>query len=271
MECSVFTNENGEDLIDSEPLIVRITVLTKLKSFVVWLIPLPFLFLKENRSRKALWIFLPYYAWLGIALGLNAGLGGVGELLAPLLATLCLLFLIGQRCQRWNGGLVLLAAVLLAALVLLGGYFIGQFESGPYAAAGSAVLFLLALLSTLLARLCCRRRYGALRFSLFLSAFVLLVTLLAAVGIAALKFLQFGGESFADVAWMLAGMVVSSLPIGLAVDLLLLSFLAVPFSTGFYGSRLRGLLKVAPAVPPGMQPQWASKLEPEKHREGRTP
>lgn len=250
MECSVFTNEGGDDLIGSEPLIVRITVLTKLKSFVVWLIPLPFLFLKENRSRKAPWILLPYYAWLGIALGPSAGFSGMGELLVPLLATLCLLFLVGQRCQRWTGGAVLLAAVLLAALTLLGGYSIGQFENGPYSAVGAAVVFLLALFSVLLARRCCRRRYSALRFSLCLLASVLLLTLLAGVCIALLMVPQFGEEDFAGAAWMLAGAAVSGLPIGLAVDLLLLSFLAVPLSTGFYGLRLRGLLKVAPAVPP---------------------
>lgn len=231
-------------------MIIHITVLTKLRSFVVWLILLPFLFLKENRAWKALWIFLPYYVWLGIATGLSAGFSGMGDVLVPLPATLCILFLIAQRCQRWSGGLVLLASILLAALTLLGGYFIGQFANGLYAMVPAAVLFLLVLVSTLLARRCCRRRYRALRFALFLLAFVLLLTLLAAVGVASLAYLQFSEEGLAGLALMLAGVVMSSLMIGMAIYMLLLSFLAVPFSTEFYGIRLRGLLKVSSAIPP---------------------
>ena len=254
MECSVFFSEDGDDLIGSEPLIIHITVLTKLRNFVVWLILLPFLFLKENRSRKALWIFLPYYAWLLIATGLSAGFSGIGDVLVPLPATLSILFLIGQRCQRWSGGLVLLAAILLGALTLLGGYFIGQSANGLYATVGAGVLFLLVLVSTLLARLCCRRRYSALRFALFVLAFVLLLTLLSAVGIASTMYLQFNDEGLAGLAMILAGVVMSSLMTGTAIYMLVLSFLAVPFSTEFYGVRLRGLLKVSPPVPPAPPP-----------------
>jgi hypothetical protein len=254
LECSVFFNEDGDDLIGSEPLVIRITLLTKLRSLVVWLILLPFLLLRENRSWKALWIFLPYYGWLGMAAGLSVVLHGMGDLLIPLLATLGILFLVGQRCQRWSGGRVLLAAILIAVATLLGAYAIGQFTNGLFSAVGSAVLFLLVLVATLLARLCCRRRYGALRFALFLLAFVLLLTLLAAAGFASLMYLQFSEAGIAGLAMMLAGVVISSLLAGFVLYLLLLSFLAVAFSTEFYGLRLRGLLKVAPAVPPVAPP-----------------
>ena len=250
MECSVFFSEDADDLVGSKPLIIHITVLTKLRNFVVWLILLPLLFLKENRSRKALWIFLPYYAWLGIATGLSAAFSGMGDVLVPLPATLCILFLVGQRCQRRSGGRVLLAVILLAMLTLLGGYFIGQFANGLYTTVGAAVLFLLVLVATLLARLCCRRRYSALRFALFLLAFVVLLTLLSAVGVASLMYMQFNDNGIAGLALMLMGVVMWSLMTGAAIYMLLLSFLAVPFSTEFYGLRLRGLLKVSPAIPP---------------------
>jgi hypothetical protein len=250
LECSVFFSEDGDDLIGSEPLIIHITVLTKLRNFVAWLILLPLLFLKENRSWKALWILLPYYAWLGIATGLSAVFSGMGDVLVPLPATLCILFLVGQRCQRWSGGLVLISFILIAVLTHLGGHFIGQFAHGFAAAVGSAVLFLLVLVATLLARLCCRRQYSALRFALFLLAFVMLLTLLAAVGIASTVYLQFSDEGIAGLALMLMGVVMSSLVTGTAVYMLLLSFLAVPFSTEFYGVRLRGLLKVSSGSPP---------------------
>ena len=249
MECSVFFSEDGGDLIGSEPLIIHITVLTKLRNFVVWLILLPFLFLKENRTRKALWIFLPYYAWLLIATGLSAAFSGTGDVLVPLPTTLCILFLIGQRCQRWSGGLVLGSFILIAVLAHLGVYFIGQFVHGVAAAVGSGVLFLLVLVAALLARLCCRRRYSALRFALFLLAFVILLTLVSAVGIASLMYLQFSDEGLAGLAMMLAGVVMTSLMTGAAIYMLVLSFLAVPFSTEFYGVRLRGLLKVSSAIP----------------------
>jgi hypothetical protein len=250
LECSVFFNEDGDDLIGSEPLVIRITLLTKLRSLVVWLILLPFLLLKENRTWKALWIFLPYYAWLLMATGLSAVSSGMGDLLIPLLATLGILFLVGQRCQRWSGGLVLLAVLVLAVATHLGAYALGQFTNGLFSAVGSAVLFLLVVVATLLARLCCRRRYSGLRFALFLLAFVLLLTLLAVVCVVSLMYLQFNEAGIAGLAMMLAGMAISSLLAGGVLYLLLLSFLAVPFSTEFYGLRLRGLLKVAPAMPP---------------------
>ena len=256
MECSVCFSEDGDDLIGSEPLIIHITVLTKLRNFVVWLILLPFLFLKENRSLKALWILLPYYVWLLIATGLSSVFSGLGDALVPLPATLGILFLAGQRCQRWSGGLVLVATILLAGLTLLGGYFIGQFANGLYATVGAAVLILLVLVATLLARLCCRRQYSGLRFALFLLAFVLLLTLLSAVSMASFMYLQFSDEGIAGLVLMLAGVVMSSLMAATSIYMLVLSFLAVPFATEFYGIRLRGLLKVtsAPAIPPPPPP-----------------
>lgn len=256
MECSVFFSDDGEDPIGSEPLIVRITLLSKVKDFALWVILLPLLLLRENRARKALWILLPYYFWMALVAGAGMlagafGLGAAAGTLSPLLVFLGGFLLIGQRIQRWNGWLVLLAAILFSALVH--GIWIWSDPVDPvyYFGIASAVLSLLVLVSFVLTRLCCRRRYGAVKVPLFL----LLWTLVACVGvllaIAVGMSMSFDemGMGGTKILLMLAGMAVWFTAIGFAIYLVVLSFLVVPLSTEFYRSRLCGLLKLKRDVP----------------------
>lgn len=250
MECSVFFREDGEDPIGSEPLIVRVTLLSKVQGFAFWVILLPLLFLKENRACKAGWIFLPFYAWMGLVAGAIAwtgphGLGDVCGMLVPLQAVLAGLFLAGQRIQKWNGWLVLLAVIVFATLVHGVWMWIGPVENALYFASASSILFLLILVSFLLARLFCRRRYGGLRLSMGLLAAALLVSVLPMAVIA----MVFRGAFWGGIGTMLAEMAIPSLLAGLIIYLLLMSFLAVPLSTEFFRSRLCGLLKLRRNVP----------------------
>ena len=248
LECSIFYNEEGGDPFASEPLIVRVTLLSKLKGVAFWMILLPFLLLKENRTAKALWVFLPYFVWLGIAAGLGAWLvGGVAGMIIPLPAILSILLLAGERMRRWSGGKVLLGVLLCAVLAHVVWACAGEAENLPYSAIGSAVLFLLVLVSFLLARLCCRREYGGAKLALCLLPAILVLALLAATAAAGVMFWVFQDAGFVG---LLVEVLIPAVLTGLAVYLLVLSFLAVSFSTEFYRSRLCGLLKLRRNVPP---------------------
>ncbi len=254
MECSVFYEDEKASPIASEPLIVRVTLFSKLRGLLFWVVLLPFLLLRENRSLKALWIFLPYYAWLGIGVGLGGLWRMPSELLIPLPAILCGVFLAGQRILRWNGWLVLLATVLFAALVHLVWFLGGQVEYAIYSAVGSGILCLVALISLLLARVCCRGRYGALKLALFLLPIAMIITQLIVMGTAFLMFRKHAGAGFGGMTMMLMRMAIPAGVAGLIIYLQLLSFLAVPFSTEFYRQRLCGLLKLKRAAPPVLEP-----------------
>lgn len=259
MECSVFFADDGADPIASEPLIVRVTLLSKVKGFAFWVILLPLLLLRENRARKALWILLPYYVWMGLATGASAltgryGMGTAFGTVIPLLALLGGLLLLGQRIQKWNGWIVLLAAILFAALVHGIWIWTGMAENLSFSAIASGILCLVVLVSFLLARLCCRRRYGGAELALFLLLFVMLVTMLFLSIVAILLFMQFSEAGIAGLGMMLVGMAISIVLVGLIIYLVLLSFLTVPLSSEFYRSRLCGLLKLKRDAPPAIEP-----------------
>jgi len=250
LECSVFYGDGGADPIASEPLIVRVTLLSKLKGFAFWAILLPLLLLRENRARKAPWIFLPYGVWLGVAAGAGVWenvFGGLFHVLVPMSAILAGLFLLGQRSPARNGWLVLLAAILFAALVHGIWIWLAPVEYAFYFAIASAVLFLLVLVALLLTRLCCGRRYGSARISLFL---LLAVQLVAMAILSCAAYLMFPGAEMGNRTQMLLGMVVPAALTGLFIYLFLMSFLAIPFSAEFYRARLCGLLKLRRNVPP---------------------
>ncbi|NCA81614.1 MAG: hypothetical protein EOM72_02540 [Opitutae bacterium] len=258
----MFYKDEGGDLIASEPLIVRVSLFSKLGNHLFWMVLLPFLVLKENRTRKALWIFLPYGAWMGVAAGLSAFAGGASAAMMPLPTILGGLLLAGGRIHKWNGWIVLVATVLFAALVHGIWAYSGQVENVMYASVVSAVLFLVTLVSFLLARLGCRRRYGALPLALFLLPAVMIFCLLIAGGAAISMFLKFREAGGGHAVMMLLGMCVPALVVGGLLYLLLLSFLAVPFSTELYRQRLCGLLKLKREAPPAPEPPPMPSVQP---------
>ena len=258
----MFYKDEGGDLIASEPLLVRVSLFSKLGSSLFWLVLLPFLLLKENRTRKALWIFLPYGVWMGLAAGLSVFAAGASAVMMPLPTILGGLLLAGGRLQKWNGWIVLLATVLFAALVHGIWAYSGQVENAMYFSVASAVLFLVTLVSFLLARLCCRRRYGALPLALFLLPVVMIFSLLIVGGTAFSMFLQFREAGGANAVMMVLGMCVPGVVVGVLLYLLLLSFLAVPFSTEFHRERLCGLLKLKREIPPVLEPPPMPSVQP---------
>ena len=254
LECSVyFEGENG-DLITSEPLVVRITPFTKVKGVLFWLVLLPLLLLKENRSRKVLWAFLPFAAWLGIAFGIEYGVGLPSEILVPVPMILCGLFLAGVRFQRWPGWVSLLVAVLFAALFHGVWMWMGNPENLPYSAIVSGMLCLLVLVSLVLARLACRGKYSAVKFSLVLLPVVLVVTVVLVFVSGLLIALTQGELASAFEAEFLLAMMVPIAMAGLMIYGMLMSFLLVPFLSEFHRDRLCALLKLKRATPLASEP-----------------
>lgn len=238
----------------SEPLTVRISLLTKVKGHLFWLILLPLLLGRENRKARALWILLPYYAWLGLLSVANAGdyIGAITGVLLPLVTLVPVLLLLGARLQKRNGWGVLLGTILIAAAVHGIWIWSGPFETELFFTIASAVLTLLVLLAFLLARLFCRFRYGGWRLALGLLGAVLLLAVLLLVVMVSVMFRQFGdsGMSSGLGEMMLEGLIPFLLA-GAVVYLVLLSLLAVPLATEFYRARLCGLLKLKRPAPAG--------------------
>ena len=138
----------------------------------------------------------------------------------------------------------------------------GQAESLAVSAMGAGVLALLVPVLFSLARLFCRRRYGGKKLALgLLFALMLCVIPLTAL-VAGLIFAQFGGAMPGGAAMMLLGTTIPVLLFSLAIYAVLLSFLAVPFSTEFYRARLCGLLKLKRDVPQAVEPPPAPFAHP---------
>lgn len=223
-----------------------------MKGLVFWVVLLPFLFLKENRTRKALWVFLPYYAWMGVAAAV--GVGSMGGAVVSLAANLGGLLLAGRRLGKRHGGIVALAAVFGHALASAMVVWSGQAESLAVSAMGSGVLALLVPVLFALARLFCRRRYGGPKLALGLLAALLLCVVPLTALVVGLVFVQFGEALSSNAAMMLLGMTIPVALFSLAIYAVLMSFLAVPFATEFYRARLCGLLKLKRDVPPAVEP-----------------
>lgn len=223
-----------------------------MKGLVFWVVLLPFLILKENRTRKALWIFLPYYAWMGVAAGVG-GFSSMGGAVVSLAATLGGLLLAGRRLGKRHGGIVALAAVFGHALAGALVVWSGQAESLAVSAMGSGVLALLVPVLFALARLFCRRRYGGPKLALGLLAALLLCVIPLAALVVGLVFAQFG-DAMGSWPMMLMGTAIPAVLFSLAIYAVLMSFLAVPFATEFYRARLCGLLKLKRDVPPAIEP-----------------
>ena len=244
MECTVFFEGEDGDLITSEPLEIHITLFTKLKGVLFWLILFPCLLLKENRSLKILWAFLPCAVWLGISFGFELLTGLPGEILVPVPMILCGLLLCGARFQSWSGRQSLLVAVLVAALFHGIWMWAGNVENLAFSAIGSGILFLVVLVSLVLARLACRGKYSAVKSSLILLPVVLVVTVGLVLVIGLLFALLEGELSNAIKAEFLLAMLAPIAVAGTIVYGMMISFLLVPFLSEFHRERLCGLLKL---------------------------
>ena len=233
---------------------VHITLFTKVKGVLFWLVLLPFLLLKENRSRKVLWAFLPCAVWLGIAFGLELGVGIPSEVMVPVPMILCGLLLAGARFQRWKGGVSLLGTVLFAALFHGVWIVMGNVENLPYSTIASGVLSLLVLVSLVLARLACRGKYSVVKLSLFLLPVVLAATVVFVFASGLLIALTQGELGSAIEAEFLLAMIMPIAMAGLIVYGMLMSFLLVPFLSEFHRDRLCNLLKLRRDIPPVLEP-----------------
>ena len=231
----------------SEPLTVRVTMFSQFRRLLLWGLPLSLLVLRENRTRKALWALLPCYAWLGIGAGFDLLDGGIGEVAAPMAIFLGGLLLLGKRIGSRSGGGVVLLAAVWAGLIHGVQFAAGAADNWPFTAMASGLLCLQALLGFGLARLCCRRRYGALRLALFLLPLMVSTTLLVLLGVALVMILPDAGP---HAGMILIGVTGSSLVAGGLIYVLHLSFLAVPFASEFHRERLCALLKLKREPPP---------------------
>ena len=251
LECTVFYEGKDGDVLASEPLLVRATLFSKLKGYLFWGILLPLLLLKENRNMRALWAFLPYAAWIGVAAGIDAWVGLPGGMLVPVPMIFCGLLLAGARFRNWNGWVSVLGAALMGAAIHGAWILAGKAEAMPFSAIGSGCVFLAAAVALAAARLACRGRYGAGRLSLALLPAALLAT--AAV-VAGIVFTMAAVEGEQVQTGMILELLVPAAIAGLIVYGMLMSFMAIAFLSAFHRERLCWLLKLERNVPPASEP-----------------
>jgi hypothetical protein len=211
------------------------------------LILLPLFLLRPNRSSKAWWIWLP----VGITALAATGLGFLVIDEEQNLALAVHSFMMGLAAvwllmpyltSRHRIGTCLRILPVLAGFSLLG--FVptllvgnrGWIDIRPYLAATLAVASLAATLALVCAGRSVRRRFGRIRFLLWLAVWVVLAWTVIAAPFAILG--SFGGRP----EWgefVVAVLVVSGIMLALFLPLVLLSFFQP-----FYRARFFGLLNL---------------------------
>jgi hypothetical protein len=251
---------------EGSPVVYTWTMPSLMPLLLPWIVLLVMLALRANRDGRAWWILLPVGIWAGFGLALQNVSGvegfssGVLEQVQPFLAAgafgFAALLLLGHLLAGKPWPLVFLgmcAAQTIFSLIAMAAS--ADAESFPSQLAMGVVLAISGFGVTLaltLAGLLCRRRYRAVRLSLWL-----LVWLLAGWLLVALPFTFIAAFSDAFIPWpaILLGCGVMAGVSFLAV----LPFLILCFANSFYGERLRAMLGVKEKLPepppvPGITP-----------------
>jgi hypothetical protein len=230
---------------------VVVAARTALRNILPPLLLLPLFLFRANRCAAAWWVWLPLAVtalvgvpliWLtsngdqtmeGLFCGFLAGLGAVW-LLTPWLAS-------RYRVVTFLKTLLLLAAFSMVAyqVALIGGNG-GWPGFWPYVAMFLGCVSLVVALALALTGICVRRRFGRIRFVLWLAGWVVLAW---AASLSLIKVLLGDGPEWGEL--LLGGVVISGITVGMLLPLVLLSFFQP-----FYRACFSTWLKLPEAKPP---------------------
>lgn len=217
--------------------------------------------IRENRSRPAWLIWLPVFvvfALWGIVcqvLGIpSSSVELFGLLISTIVLSLSVLWLVGGWLGRFRGVVSFFLAFLLMAII----GFIGIFSNFSFQwdrnIAPCMLIYgigiLVLLLAFTLTRRCCRKKFGAKRFILFLLLWIpvcIIASFLVYMGIFAI----FEENLRRMILTMLFQVVMISSVFGIALYLILLPFMILAFRSGFYRRRLEGCLNLPVPVAEG--------------------
>lgn len=218
--------------------------------------------IRENRCRPAWLIWLPVFVVFALwgmfcqVLGIpSSSIEHFGLLISTVVLSLAVLWLAGGWLGRFRGVASFFLAFLLMAFVGIIGIFSNfsfQWDRNatPCILVYSISVFVL-LLAIALTRRCCRKKFGAKRFMLFLLLWIpvfIMASILVYMGI----FVIFEVNLRRMILMVLFQVVISSSVFGIGLYLILLPFMILAFRSGFYRRRLEGCLNLpAPAADRG--------------------
>ncbi len=234
-----------------------------LSSLALWAIVILLLVLiRENRSRPAWLIWLPvliiYGIW-GMARQILPFPSSTSEtfslLITLIILSLASVWLLGDWLGRYKGiGSFFMAIFLMAGIGILGISANFSFHWDRDATSISVIFGVGALnilLALTLASRCCRKKFTAIRFMLFLLLWLPICTIasiLIYMGIFMI-FKEAFRSTFPGILWQT--FIIGTI-FGLVLYLIPLPFMILAFRSGFYRRRLEGCLNLpAPAAESG--------------------
>lgn len=233
-----------------------------------WLSILLLLLVKENRQGRAWWIWAPVVAifvvqsWLGSISPLRELLDAFGPIMQNIAFGTAAVWLLAPLLYRNKRFLAFIATLLV--WILFSGI---PFAATAYERSGTetlpaglflALTVLIIAVGFNLAGQLCRRRYGAVRLSVFACVAVVAAWLVIAVPFYVMLSRMSGGGSV-PAGEFFGGV----LAIALVSFLMLLPFLLLSFAEALYRERLIELLRLRPtaAAPPVLTPHEGRPAE----------
>ena len=259
---------------EGAPLTLKFPIYRHLTRVIPWLILLPLLLLKGNRTPRALLVLIPLLVVQGLLAGMIAMLpeymrseaGFMVTALTSINLGLAACWLLLHRIGGRNRVITCLLALLILTVFGVAALFAhGSFDYmlGPLAIL-YGYLMSAVLLSMVFAAVFCRKRYRAGRFTAFLVLFSLLVSLVQTLpflvfGIIASGVIQGGLDQLAE---MLVAFVVFILVSAAVLFGLHLPYLILGFRSGFFRERFFAALRLPAMVPAPPVPAQAEAETP---------
>ncbi len=222
--------------------------------FLPWLSILLLLLVKGNRQGRAWWIWAPLvvvfvvHSWLGSISLVRELMDAFGPVMQNIAFGTAAVWLLGHLLCRNNRFLTFLATLLVWILFSGVAFAMSLYERSGIESVYSGIFLGLTVLIVVagfnLAGLLCRRRYGAIRVSVFTLLALVALWFIAAVPFYVIATKMSGGE--VPAGQFFGGVLVLSL-LGF---LMLLPFLLLSFAEALYRDRLIELLRLRPSAAP---------------------
>jgi hypothetical protein len=221
---------------------------------VLWLVLfLVLLIFKSNRRPQAWLILIPLLAvnllWSvfeRIIPWPSEMLMVLEQVLVSLSVALAVLWLLGDKIGNRNRFLTFLAALFIMTVIGLVGIFSYSGVSFGWLTLYSAIFLALTIAVTLLAfvlsSLCCRKRFGPVRFMLWLAAWSLVISLFVISLLMLIPILLSGGQ-ITPWYWIIY-VLVTSLIFSAGVYLVLLPYMVVALRVPIFRDRLYSCLRL---------------------------